>query len=98
MEDKIQLIVDTLRDKVSVEFSRLLRGLEGVESRMHGVMTLLASLELGRRRRVQLRQVEPFSELWLYRREEDGLDDARPEGDGGVADGPDMPSGAERHE
>jgi len=87
MEDKIQLIVAALREKVSVEFSRLLRGLDGVESRMHGVMTLLASLELGRRRRVQLRQVEPFSELWLYRREEDGKDgdSPRPEG-GGVGD------------
>jgi chromatin segregation and condensation protein Rec8/ScpA/Scc1 (kleisin family) len=38
---------------------------------MHGVMTLLASLELTRRRDVFLRQVRPFSELWLYRRDED---------------------------
>ena len=31
-------------------------------------MTLLASLELSRRRELFLRQVAPFTELWLYRR------------------------------
>jgi segregation and condensation protein A len=71
MEDKIQMIVGTLREKVRVEFSRLLGGLGGIEAKMHGVMTLLASLELGRRRRIQLRQARPFAELWLYRRDDD---------------------------
>jgi len=71
MEDKIHLIVGTLRENMKVEFSRLLRGLEGIESKMHGVMTLLASLELGRRRHIQLRQAHPFAELWLYRRDDD---------------------------
>ena len=33
-----------------------------------GHMTLLASLELSRRRELFLRQVAPFTELWLYRR------------------------------
>jgi segregation and condensation protein A len=81
MEDKIQMILGTLREKVRVEFSRLLHGLEGIESKMHGVMTLLASLELGRRRRVQLRQAHPFAELWLYRRDEDDTDDDSADGD-----------------
>ena len=38
---------------------------------MHGVMTFLAGLELTRSGVLFLRQSEPFSELWLYRREED---------------------------
>ena len=46
-----------------IEFSRLVRPFK---TRMHGVMTLLAGLELTRRRRVKLRQVEMFSELWMY--------------------------------
>ena len=69
MEDKIDLILTTLREAAQVEFSRLLSGLHGLGAKMHGVMTFLASLELTRRRRLFLRQVSPFSELWLYRRE-----------------------------
>jgi chromatin segregation and condensation protein Rec8/ScpA/Scc1 (kleisin family) len=51
---------------------------------MHGVMTFLAGLELTRRRRVKLRQVELFSELWVYRGAEGmdtsaGLDDVTEE-------------------
>ena len=34
-------------------------------------MTLLASLELTRRRAIFMRQVSPFSELWIYRREDE---------------------------
>ena len=85
MEDKVTLILETLADVARVEFSRLLRGFE---SRMHGVMTLLAGLELTRRRTLVLRQVSPFSELWLYRRdeEEDGAD----AGAGGDGAGPDQ--------
>jgi segregation and condensation protein A len=71
MEDKVILILAALQDVTRVEFSRLLTGLEGIQAKMHGVMTLLASLELTRRRDVFLRQVRPFSELWLYRRDED---------------------------
>ena len=74
MEDKVELILATLRDATGVEFSRLLRGIDGLEARLHGVMTLLASLELTRRRWLFMRQVSPFSELWLYRREEDDAD------------------------
>ncbi len=73
MEEKVQLILATLHQATRIEFSRLMDGIEGIEARMHGVMTLLASLELTRRRWLFLRQVAPFTELWLYR---------RPEGDG----------------
>lgn len=81
MEDKVALILDTLRSTGRVEFSGLLRGIGGGEAHMHGVMTLLASLELTRRRWLFMRQVSPFTELWLYRREEDD--------DEGVEDGAD---------
>ena len=43
-----------------------------------GVMTFLAGLELTRRRILFLRQAEPFSELWIYRREDDE-DEENPE-------------------
>ena len=79
MEEKIQLIVDALREVAGVEFSRLLRGLQGIGAKMHGVMTLLASLELTRQRVLFLRQVRPFSELWLYRRDEEDEEAERAE-------------------
>jgi segregation and condensation protein A len=68
MEDKIVLILDALRDSTRVEFNRLLRGFQ---EKIHGVMTFLAGLELTRRRLLFLRQASPFSELWIYRREEE---------------------------
>jgi chromatin segregation and condensation protein Rec8/ScpA/Scc1 (kleisin family) len=83
MEDKIDLILTMLREAAQVEFSRLLAGLRGIGAKMHAVMTLLASLELSRRRRLTLRQVRPFSELWLYRSEtppQDELSEEGPEG------------------
>ena len=63
MEDKMNLILSALDRVKRIEFSRLVRPFK---SRAHGVMTLLASLELTRRRRIKLRQVEMFSELWMY--------------------------------
>lgn len=72
MEDKIVLILETLKQSTRVEFSQLM---EGFRDRMHGVMTFLAGLELTRRRLLFLRQARPFSELWIYRREE-GPEDA----------------------
>jgi segregation and condensation protein A len=68
MEDKVALIASTLGDFTRVEFSRLLKGFE---EKMHGVMTLLAGLEMSRRRELFMRQVAPFSELWFYRRREE---------------------------
>jgi segregation and condensation protein A len=87
MEDKIDLILASLRDAAQVEFSRLLTGLEELGAKMHGVMTFLASLELTRRRRVFLRQVRPFSELWLYRTEALPEDDEAVEDDDAADDG-----------
>ncbi|MBW3534540.1 MAG: segregation/condensation protein A [Gemmatimonadetes bacterium] len=68
MEDKVTLILETLSGVARIEFSHLLRGFD---DRMHGVMTFLAGLELTRRRTLFLRQVAPFSELWLYLRSDD---------------------------
>jgi segregation and condensation protein A len=84
MEEKATLILETLRleslkDGGGIEFRRLL---EPFREKMHGVMTLLAGLELTRRRRVILRQTHPFHELWMYLRtggdelDEKGIDEA----------------------
>lgn len=69
MEEKAVLILDALKQSTRVEFTRLL---QGFKERSHGVMTFLAGLELTRRRILFLRQTQPFSELWIYRREDDG--------------------------
>jgi segregation and condensation protein A len=75
MEEKAVLILDALKRATRVEFSRLL---SGFKERSHGVMTFLAGLELTRRRMLFLRQTKPFSELWIYRRD-DEPEDAGPE-------------------
>ena len=72
MEEKAVLILDALQRTTRVEFSKLVRGFA---DRMHGVMTFLAGLELTRRRLLLLRQARPFTELWIYRREEGGEPD-----------------------
>ena len=49
-------------------------------------MTFLAGLELTRRRVLSLRQTRPFSELWIYRRNEELVEEPEPsaeEGDEG---------------
>lgn len=66
LEEKIQLILDTLGEVSKIEFSKLL---EPWKNRMHGVMTLLAGLELSKQRAVTLRQARLFSELWILRRD-----------------------------
>ena len=73
LEDKMNLILSTLDRVQRIEFSRLVRPFK---SRTHSVMTLLAGLELTRRRRVRLRQVKVFSELWMYSGVERGEDSA----------------------
>lgn len=92
MEDKIFLIVDALAEKARVEFSRLLCGFE---DKAHAVMTLLAGLELSRRRELFLRQVTPFSELWLYRRRE-GDETSLTEGGDPALEEPEIPHGTRR--
>ncbi len=64
LEDKIGLIVQVLKRLPRVEFARLIRPFA---DRLHGVITLLAGLELARRRELAMRQSEPFAPLWLYR-------------------------------
>jgi chromatin segregation and condensation protein Rec8/ScpA/Scc1 (kleisin family) len=66
----VHLIIRTLKKVQRIEFSRLVLPWK---ERMHGVMTLLAGLELGRRRIVSLRQTRPFAELWIYKQSD--LDD-----------------------
>jgi len=66
LEEKIHLVLETLGTQASVEFSKLIAPWK---DRMHGVMTLLAGLELSRQRVVTLRQAELFSELWFLRRD-----------------------------
>jgi segregation and condensation protein A len=68
LEEKLDLILTTLSRAKRVEFTRLV---QPFRERIHGVMTFLAGLELTRRRKVRLRQNEPFHELWLLRREAD---------------------------
>lgn len=75
MEEKAVLILEALKRSSRVEFSNLLRGFR---ERSHGVMTFLAGLELTRRRIVLLRQTRPFSELWMYRRNDDVVEEPDP--------------------
>ncbi|MDH3222959.1 MAG: segregation/condensation protein A [Gemmatimonadota bacterium] len=93
MSEKVHLIIRTLKKVQRIEFSRLV---DPWRERIHGVMTLLAGLELGRRRVVALRQSRPFAELWIYKQE--NLDDDAAIADIDVAaelkmglDGPEVP-------
>jgi segregation and condensation protein A len=86
LEEKLGLIMTSLQGVPGIEFRSLLRPFQ---ERAHGVMTFLAGLELSRRRRIRLRQAEPFHELWLYRREDAPEGD---EGDAVLADEPRRPA------
>lgn len=68
MEEKAVFILEALKENTRIEFGRLM---DGFRERSHGVMTFLAGLELTRRRMLFMRQVRPFSELWIYRRDDD---------------------------
>ncbi len=92
MEDKVTLILGSLTDEARIEFSRLLRGFD---DKAHAVMTFLAGLELSRRHELFLRQVMPFSELWLYRRGE-GDEIPAVEGRATATEEPDFPRGIRR--
>lgn len=65
LEEKVGLILQTLARLDRIEFSRLV---QPFGDRLHGVVTILAGLELSKRREVLLRQSAPFKALWLYRR------------------------------
>ena len=75
MSEKVELIVNALGRDERVEFAALVAPWR---DRIHGVMTLLASLELGRRRVARLRQRAPFAALWLYPGPEADNREARP--------------------
>jgi hypothetical protein len=92
MEDKVALIASTLAEQARVEFSRLLRGFD---DKAHAVMTFLAGLELSRRHELFLRQVMPFSDLWLYRRAE-GDETPPVEGRSEADEEPEIPRGMRR--
>lgn len=68
LEEKVELILDTLTRITRVEFRELLA--EHPDKR-HAVATLMASLELARRRRLAMRQSKPFAPLWIYRRDDE---------------------------
>ena len=78
MEEKISLIRTRLRAVARIEFSRLIGSWS---ARIHGVMTLLAGLELARRRQIRLRQTRPFAELWFYRRASSAMESEHPGGE-----------------
>jgi chromatin segregation and condensation protein Rec8/ScpA/Scc1 (kleisin family) len=66
LEEKIELILTKLKDLSKVEFRELLAPWQ---EKIHGVMTLLAGLELSKQRAVTLRQSRLFSELWILKRD-----------------------------
>ncbi|MFW6078419.1 MAG: segregation and condensation protein A [Gemmatimonadota bacterium] len=80
VEEKVVLILDSLRRLARVEFRRLVAPFR---ERAHAVATLLAGLELARTREIRMRQREPFAALWLYAR--NGSDAGKAE-DGDDAD------------
>jgi len=71
VEDKMTLISQVLRRIPRVEFYRLIKPFS---DRLHTAVTLMAGLELAKRREVTLRQGKPFTPLWFYRRRDAGAD------------------------
>ncbi|MFW5947194.1 MAG: segregation and condensation protein A [Gemmatimonadota bacterium] len=65
LEEKVELILDTLQRLSRVEFRELLAE---HPDKLHAVATLTAALELARRREVAMRQSRPFGPLWIYPR------------------------------
>lgn len=65
MEEKVGLILQTLARLDRIEFRRLV---EPFGDKLHSVVTMLAGLELSKRRELLLRQSAPFAALWMYRR------------------------------
>lgn len=70
--DKVALILEALAREPRVEFNVLIAP---YADRQHGVATFLASLELARRRALDIRQQAHFEPIWLYRAEPPALDD-----------------------
>ncbi len=66
LEEKVELILDTLARLSRVQLQELLRE---HPDRMHAVATFLAALELAKRRQVAVRQSAHFEPLWIYLRD-----------------------------
>jgi segregation and condensation protein A len=71
IEDKMALIAQTLKQIERIEFGRLVKPFA---ERIHGVVTLMAGLELAKRRWLGMQQMEPFASLWFYRRKDEAWD------------------------
>ena len=67
IDDKMTLILQTLTRLTRVEFGRLVRPFA---DKLHGVVTFMAGLELAKRRQIEMRQNEPFGDIWLYRKKD----------------------------
>jgi segregation and condensation protein A len=67
VEDKVVVILRALAERAEIEFRRLI---EPFRDKLHGVVTLLAGLELSKRQQIRLRQGEPFGPLWICRRDD----------------------------
>lgn len=65
MEEKMGLIARVLARVNRIEFQRLVAPFR---DKLHAVVTLLAGLELAKRREITLRQQAPFAALWVYRK------------------------------
>ncbi len=84
MGEKVDLILETVGRVEQVSFASLVAPWK---ERMHEVMTLLAGLELGRRRVVSLRQSAHFASLWFRARIRGAHDDGSARDDAGRARG-----------
>lgn len=67
VEEKVVVILRALAERTEIEFRRLI---EPFRDKLHGVVTLLAGLELSKRQEIRLRQGEPFGPLWVCRRDD----------------------------
>ena len=83
LEEKLELIIDTLSQMSRVEFRQLLTD---HPDKLHAVATLMAGLELARRREVAMRQSKPFAPLWIYRRTGEDLEPIEPDSNEDEAD------------
>jgi segregation and condensation protein A len=73
LEEKLDLIVETLQRVARVEFRELVAP---YGDRRHGIVTFLAGLELARQRALLLRQGDLFGPLWFLRGNADALRNA----------------------
>jgi segregation and condensation protein A len=73
LEEKLELIMNALGRVGRVDFRTLVAPFA---EKLHAVVTFVAGLELAKRHQVELRQSEPFEELWIYRKKDAPTDEA----------------------